>query len=78
MPAKPSEARVTINIAKERGNAGDVFVGVNGVGYQIKRGANVDVPESVVEALRNAITVEYDPDTMEPREVLSYPFSVVR
>jgi hypothetical protein len=30
------------------------FVGVNGVGYQIKRGEEVSVPESVVNVLENA------------------------
>ncbi|MDC7704038.1 hypothetical protein [Vogesella indigofera] len=80
-PAKASKAAkprtFIINIAKEKGNAGDVFIGANGVGYQVKRGVNVEVPEVVVNILRDAISLEYDPDTMEPREVPSYPFSIV-
>lgn len=32
----------------------DVFVGVNGKTYQIKRGVDVEVPECVAEVLRNS------------------------
>lgn len=34
--------------------ADDVFVGVNGIGYQIRRGETVEVPEAVAEVLENA------------------------
>lgn len=76
--AKPAKPRTfIINIAKEKGENSDVFVGFNGVGYQIKRGQNVEVPEGVLNVLRDAVTVEYDPETMQPQEVPSYPFNIV-
>ncbi|RAS14829.1 MULTISPECIES: hypothetical protein [Microvirgula] len=67
---------VVIHISKERGEAGDVFVGVNGVSYLIKRGVDVTVPRAVLSVLENAVQVEYDPETLDPREVPSYPYSV--
>jgi len=74
---------ITINVAKQVGPGGSepAFVGVQGVGYTIPRGINVDVPESVVEALNNAVQdiVTQDPDTAEilHEDVLTYPFQVI-
>lgn len=50
--------RVKIRITKTDDDRGsdDVFVGVNGVGFLIKRGVAVDVPRDVVGVLRNAVT----------------------
>lgn len=50
--------RVKIRITKTDDSRGsdDVFVGVNGVGFLIKRGVAVDVPRDVVGVLRNAVT----------------------
>ncbi len=36
------------------GREQEVFVGVNGVGYRVRKGVEVSVPESVAEVLRNA------------------------
>ena len=44
---------VTINIPITRHEKGDVFVGINGMNYLIKRGVDVEVPESVVEVLKH-------------------------
>ena len=49
------EEGVTIWIDEVEGLANYETVGVNGKGYQIKRGEPVTVPEAVVEALRNSI-----------------------
>ena len=47
-----SEERVTVKLFKDNGKyAADMFVGVNGVGYQIKRGIPVEVPRVVAEVL---------------------------
>jgi hypothetical protein len=56
-----------------------VFVSVNGHAYVIQRDVDVDVPESVVEVLRNASTTSYKmiDNEMVPRDMLAYPFSVV-
>lgn len=86
--APTAERTYTINIAKTEGATGgdDVFVGVNGVGYLLRRGIDIpDVPASVIEVLRNAKEMRYEqrrnPQTgqreMLTREVQAYPFSVV-
>ena len=36
------------------GEEDTLFVGVNGKGYRIKRGVDVEVPRSVAEVLRNS------------------------
>lgn len=49
------EKMVKIHLFRDnRAYTGDVFVGVNGRSYQIKRGVDVMVPESVAEVLRNS------------------------
>jgi len=74
---------ITINVAKQdkKGGAEPAFVGIQGVGYTIPRGINVDVPASVVEVLKNAKQdiVTQDPETGElyHEEILTYPFQVV-
>lgn len=81
------EGRKRIIIHKGEGPLGDkdVFVGVNGVGYLIQRNKEVDVPDGVVDVLRNAVETRYetmrDPasgaEIMKPYEQLAYPFSVI-
>ena len=46
------EKRVTIRLPLSREERDDVYVGLNGKGYLIKRGVNVDVPAGVAEILR--------------------------
>jgi hypothetical protein len=91
-PAKPlpttvaakelaSQSKTKIRIPSTDGSSGvqPVFVSVNGHAYVIQRDVDVDVPESVVEVLRNASTTSYKmiDNQMVPREMLAYPFSVV-
>lgn len=66
----------TITIHSGEGTAGreDVQIFVNGFGYNIKRGKPVDVPEEVLEVLRNAVTTQYDGG--ETVEVPRFAFSV--
>ena len=90
MPAPKSEVagirkgqkRFTIMIPKALGKEGTepVFVGVQGVGYTIPRSVNVDVPESVVEVLKNAIQdiVTQDEDGVIHHDyVPAYPYTVI-
>jgi hypothetical protein len=61
-------------------NQGDVFVGVNGKGYQLKRDMEVEVPAEVLEALRNAKTTsgrQLEDGSIEYYQTQTYPFSVV-
>lgn len=76
------QPRVKINIAKQDkpGGGDPVFVGVQGVGYTIPRGINVDVPAPVVEVLKNAKQdrIFQDEDgNIHSEEVLTYPFQTV-
>jgi len=78
------EPWATINISKQDrpGGSDPAFVGVNGVGYTIPRGINIDVPPSVVEVLRNAKQdiVTQDPDTGQllHEDVYTYNFQVIQ
>ena len=49
------EKRVRIRLFKDNGKyKDDVFVGVNGKGYRIQRGVDVEVPESVANVLEES------------------------
>jgi len=76
-PSKTTEKRYRIVIATDSQDKQPVRVGVNGHSYTIKRGEEVTVPGSVVEALNHAVQYVYDPQTMARQEVLSYPFQVM-
>lgn len=57
--------KVKIKLPLTRGEKDDVYVGVNGKTYLIKRGEEVEVPESVVEVLKNsedmlAVAMEFE------------------
>ncbi len=80
--------RVKIRVTKTDDNRGseDVFVGVNGAGFLIKRGVAVDVPRAVVEVLRNAVTKKLrevvneagdHTGAFEYVDVQTYPFEVI-
>ena len=45
---------VTIRLPLSRTESEDVYVAVNGHPYLIKRGVNVEVPESVAEVLQHS------------------------
>jgi hypothetical protein len=80
------QTKVWIRIPKTKEETRDVFVGHNCVGYRVKRGVDVEVPEGVVHALEIAIGTtlvpEEDPVTkriiMTPQETQSYPFQILR
>lgn len=54
--------RVDVTIFEQEGDAGreDVFIGINGVGYQIKRGSRVSLPVEVVHVLDNSVQTIYE------------------
>jgi hypothetical protein len=58
-----SGERVSLTIYEQEGDAGReaVFVGINGVGYQIPRGKPFNVPVEVVHVLENAVQTIYEP-----------------
>lgn len=75
---KSGRVRLTIHEQEGAGGNDDVFVSVNEVGYQIKRGHEVEVPPEVVEVLNNAVMTVYEPlkeGGMRERNVRRYNFS---
>ena len=56
-PETPAgEKMVKIHLFKDNGRYKDpVFVGVNGKSWQIQRGVDVEVPESVAEVLEHSM-----------------------
>lgn len=50
---EPVAKKVTIMLPLTRSEKEDVYVGVNGKGYLIKRGEPVEVPAAVAEVLRH-------------------------
>jgi hypothetical protein len=86
---KPAEKQapkmVTINVHPDgtKGAEKAIFVGLNGVGYRIKRGVDVQVPREVMLVLQESVKTVYEQVTnedgsvrMEAREIPTYPFSV--
>lgn len=53
-PAKEETVRFKIPKGRSDIEKQDVFVGVNGKSYLIKRGMEVEMPKSVIEVLENA------------------------
>jgi hypothetical protein len=83
-PKKKAEVKtdgrrtLTIHAGDGEGGTADVFIGVNGYAYNIKRGKPVQVPPEVIEALSNAKVTRYaakDGNT-EAIEVPRYAFTV--
>lgn len=79
-----AEPKVRIRIFEHPDHPKRIPVCVNGVRYTIKQGVYVDVPESVVEVLRNARMtkiVQHDDERGRPvnttREGLQFPFEIV-
>lgn len=83
--APKAEARKVIIIDEEEGKPNFETVGVNGKIYQIQRGVEVAVPDSVIHVLENAVAdrlVQIQlPDGRTDRQLRSYqsiPFRIVR
>ena len=75
--AKPTGPKmVTIKLPLTRTEKDDVFVGLNGKTYLIKRGVAVDVPEGVAKILENrekmlSIAMEYEAAAAAPLDQLA-------
>lgn len=78
------EKRVKLTIHEQEGTVGkqDVSVSVNGYAYQVKRGVEVEVPESVVNVLEDAVMTVFEPGekagTFVERNVRRFSFQVSR
>lgn len=75
-----SGKKVEITIHQGEGDMGreDIFVGINGYAYQIKRGERVTVPVEVKEVIENALTIhqEYTKAGVVERKVPRHTMSV--
>lgn len=69
---------VTIEIAESEREQSDVFVGVNGRNFHIKRGIPVAVPPEVEQVLASAKQTVYEGKDMRPRKVPRHPYRVIR
>lgn len=68
-----TEERVIVKLFKDRGQySGDKFVGVNGVGYQIKRGVPVEVPKCVADVLSQSEEQDASTALMIDEKVTEY------
>ena len=70
--------KLTIHTGSDDAGNEDVFLSLNGYGYQIKRGTPVDVPSEVAELLTNAVETRYrrDGKNVTETQVPRYAFSV--
>lgn len=82
LDAQP-KVRIIIQETMDESAPPEVYVGVNGRGFKIKRGVAVDVPQSVVNVLTEQVKTiwrqqEVDGKPMMiSRSVPAYPFSIV-
>lgn len=79
---KAKERKAIIMIDQERDKPNYEYVGVNGKGYQIQRGIEVEVPASVVGVLENAIATRSVTDAngkvVGYQDYHAVPFRVIR
>ena len=70
-PPAPKMFKLTINSEESVEGRSDVFVGLNGYGYNIKRNMEVVVPEGVVEILKNTV-INTTAQGGEPQRISRY------
>lgn len=79
--------KVTIKVHKtgRPDESSDVFVGVNGIGYQIQRGVEVTVPEPVLKVLEDSVQTVFVPHQLpdgkvelKATPVQAYPFTRIK
>lgn len=71
-----AEKKVKIRLPLTRTEKDDVFVGLNGKTYLIKRGVDVEVPAGVAEILEHrenmlSIAMEFEAKASAPLEAMS-------
>jgi hypothetical protein len=85
-PSSKIRYRIIIEEGREKNAPTHVFIGVNGRGYNIKRGQAVDVPPEVIENLKDAVEVTQVAIVDEERGVVTgsqerrvrrFPFTVL-
>lgn len=80
-PAKEKRIKILIPSSGEFDGKDDVFVSANGRDYQIMRDVEVEVPEIVVNVLRDAKKTDHITDKagriIGSREVARFPFQTL-
>lgn len=78
------KVRIVIDQTGDESAPKRVFVGVNGYGFWIERGKPVDVPQAVVNVLRESVKTLYRMEedergnkVMMGRDVPAYPFHIL-
>ncbi len=78
------KVRIVIDQTGDESAPKRVFVGVNGYGFWIERGKPVDVPQAVVNVLRESVKTLYRMEedergnkVMVGRDVPAYPFHTI-
>lgn len=73
------KVRLTIHKDPRPTAVKDVFIGLNGVGYLLKRGEEAIVPQELANVLKDAVETQYEQvgDELVAREVPAYAFSVM-
>lgn len=74
---KPQPIAVTIIVQDDEKDPHPIVGGVQFVPYRIVRNVEVRVSIPQLTSLRNAMKTVYNPETMEPKQVPMYPFSIV-
>jgi len=78
-PPKLSGKKAVINVHRSDDTGPAIFVGLNGVGYRIETGKDVEVPIELVGVLNDARQRRYrmheNGKDMIGTDVLTYPFS---
>ena len=81
MLRKAPKVKIKIHRTHAGPETDDVYVGVNGIGFQIQRGVDVEVPEPVMKVLEDAVQTVYHKavllgkGVLVPNQVPAYPFT---
>lgn len=74
---KPVPTGATIIVQDDPTDPQPITGGYNFTSFRIIRNVPVRVNMGVLNALRDAVETRYDPKTLEKKDVIAYPFSVV-
>ena len=84
VPPLQKKVKLIIHESSDPHAVNPVFVGLQGKGFTINRGHEVEVPQGVADILENARETVYDKSyddkgalIMTPRDALSYPYTIV-
>lgn len=76
-PVERKPIAATIIVQEDEKDPSPICGSVNFVAYRIMRNVEVRVSMPILNSLRNAKKTVYNTKTMESKEVLAYPFSIV-